>query len=62
MKVLELIGNLSALPKVRSVLSGSEGAALGHGEVCPGGQNLLDPSDAQAGGFLQLAPSRQTWH
>ena len=62
MKVLELIGNFSALAKVRSVFSGSERAALGHGEVCPGGQNLLDPSDTQAGGFLQLAPSRQARH
>ena len=62
MKVLELIGNLSALPKVCGVLSSSERAALGHGEVRPGSQNLLNPSDAQAGGFLKLAPARQAWH
>lgn len=62
MEVLELLRDLSALPKVRCIFSGAERAALCHGEVRSGREHLLDPCDAQAGGLLQFAPTGKTGH
>ena len=62
MEVLELLCDFSALSKVRSIFSGSERAALCHGEVRSGRQDFFDPGDAQAGGFLQFAPAGETGH
>ena len=60
-KVFQFGGFLSTFSEIGSVFAGPQRAALFLREVGAIGQNLLDPGDAQAGGFLELAAAGKAW-